>query len=235
MSVYILNGEGKPRIVVVKATNTYVSVGATTFTATSVVEAGSPSLVGIVAGQRITSFQVIGGQPNKPVYAKILSVDDPTDKIVVDEWIGGTPTNSQIFTVNGWVIDLPRTQEMTERFTPDTLIHSLWRSRKAVKQYGWLYLCVLDYAQYIAGETLRDMQQALNLTANDKLILIPRADVPQFQYNVFFSEPIELSKYGLSKGYRKAQFVFEGKEGLGSFPIISGYGSSYATNYGINL
>lgn len=229
-STQVINGVGKPRLIVIKGT-LYTSAGATTFTSTTVTEGGSPDLSPLRVGHRVTSFVVSSGKPNKPVFAKILSVDDVNDIITVDEWIGGTPTNAQPIVVDGFVMDLPRCQEMTEVFTPDNLIHKLYRRRKDTKFYGWGYRCTLDYSAYATGDMFLDLIPGLNLGENDRLVLIPRKDVPQFQYNVYFADPINLSLYGKSPGYRKPVFAFESKENLASFPIVAGYGSQFGVNY----
>ena len=131
-------------------------------------------------------------------------------------------------------IDLPRCQEMTEVFTPENLIHKLFRRRKSAKQYGWSYKCILDYSTYATGDMLDDLRPALNIKDGDRLILIPRRDAPEFQYNVYFAEPISLSLFGKSAGYRKPVFVFDAKEMVASFPIRDGYGTHYGTLYGNN-
>ena len=232
-STRIINGVGLPRLIVVKGM-IYTSAGATTFASASVSEAGSPDLSALQAGHRVTSFVVSAGHPNKPVFAKILSVDDVNDIISVDEWIGGTPTNNQPIVIDGFVIDLPRCQEMTEVFTPDNLIHKLYRRRKDTKFYGWGYRNILDYSTYATGNMLTDLFPGLNLGETDRLILVPRKDAPGFQYNVYFADAINLSLYGKSPGYRKPVFAFEAKEIVASFPIVLGYGSSYGINYSNN-
>ena len=78
------------------------------------------------------------------------------------------------------------------------------------------------------------LQPALNLGENDSLVLIPRKDAPEFQYNVYFADAINLSLYGKSRGYRKPVFVFDSKELIASFPIRDGYGTHYGTLYGNN-
>lgn len=239
-STRVINGVGKPRLIVL-ADVQYMSTGATTYTATDVTEAGTPALVaaGVKIGQRISSFQVISGQPNKPIYGKITNIDDVTDKISVDAWKGGTPTNGQAFTVDGFVIDLPRCQEMTEIFGPDYLLHPLYGGDEGTKEetkfQGWEYRCVLDYSKFSTGDMLVDLQPALNRKSGDRLILVPRVDAAEFQYNVRFVDAISLSKYGRSAGYRKPVFVFKSKENLASWPIQSGYGYGYAQAYGTQL
>jgi hypothetical protein len=232
-STKVINGVGLPRLIVIKGT-IYTSAGATTFTSNSVTEAGSPNFGALQAGHRVTSFVVSAGHPNKPVYAKILSVDDVNDIIVVDQWIGGTPTNNQPIVVDGFVMDLPRCQEMTEVFTPDNLIHKLYRRRTNTKFYGWGYRNILDYSTFATGDMFLDLAPGLNLGETDLLILIPRKDAPQFQYNVYFADAINLSLYGKSPGYRKPVFAFQAKEDVASFPIVLGYGSGYGINYSNN-
>jgi len=229
-----INGIGLPRLILISDT-VYTSGSGTTYTSTTVTETGSPVLSAIVAGMRISSFAVIAGQPDKPVYAKVVSKDDTSDIITVDEWIGGTPTNGQIYVVDGWIVDLPRTQEMTEEFDPDQIVHQLYRGRVKTKFYGWKYRCILDYSKYILADTMVAMRPMLSAKTTDRLILIPRRDVPGFNYNVYYDDMIALTKFALQPGYRKIGFAFAGKELLASFPIISGYGFGYAQNYGTQL
>jgi len=232
-STKVISGVGLPRLIVVKNT-IYTSAGATTYTSSSVSEAGSPSLSALRVGHRITSYVVIGGdKPNKPVFGKITAIDEANDVITVDSWIGGTPTNGQTFIVDGFVVDLPRCQEMTEIFTPDQLVHKLRRSRKETKFYGFDYQCILDYSAYATGDMFYDLLPALNLKQDDRLILIPRRDAPRFQYNVFFAESISLSLYGKTPGYRKPVFVFQTKESVATWRMVKlGYGTHHGTDYG---
>jgi hypothetical protein len=232
-STQVINGVGLPRIIVVKEA-IYTSAGATTYTSTSVIEAGTPDLSALRVGHRITSFVVIGGdKPNKPVFGKVTAIDDVNDIISVDSWIGGTPTNGQVFVIDGFVIDLPRCQEMTEIFTPDQLIHKLRRSRTETKFYGWGYQCILDYSTYATGDMFYDLLPAFNLKQDDRLILIPRRDAPRFQYNVYYAESISLSLYGKTPGYRKPVFVFQGAENVATWRMVKlGYGTHFGTDYG---
>ncbi len=170
-----------------------------------------------------------------PTYAKITAVNQTTNTITVDEWTNGTPTNNQALVLKGWIADLPRTQEMTEEFSPDILVHNVWRSRKITKHYGWFYRCTLDYSRYIAADTLLDLKPMLAMRTTDELILIPRRDAPEFQYPVYFGSSVSISRFGRSPGYRKGAFVFEGKYPLSSWPLIDGYGTNYANNYGTSL
>jgi hypothetical protein len=173
-------------------------------------------------------------------YAKVLEVDDVTDTITVDAWVNGTPSNGQKFFVDGWVIDLPYTKELTESFAPDVLEHSLFRGDSGAEivteHRGWKYEATLDYSAHIAADVLFQLAPALSLGLNDELYLVPRHDKPQIIYRVYFKEKIELSLFGIAGGHRKVKFVFAGKENVPSFPMaIEGYGFGYAAAYGLQL
>jgi hypothetical protein len=218
--------------------DTYESTGNTTYTTTSVTESGSPSLVSIHANMRISS-KVVTGSLEEITWAKVLGVNDSTDMIVVDSWSNGTPTNNQKFRIDGLICDLPRCQEMTEFRQQDILKHSLYRgdsgSKVKVKYRGYKYQCKLDYSKFASGDFLYDLMELISPQPNDQFVLIPRRDIPQLQYNVYFEEGFELSRYGKSPGYRKPVFVFNGCENIADLSFRDGYGKSYATAYGTGL
>ncbi|MCI0708205.1 MAG: hypothetical protein L0Y80_12075 [Ignavibacteriae bacterium] len=213
-STKIINGVGTPRLLVVHQTALFSS-SSTTFTSDSVTFGGAPDLSAFKAGQRLRSWNVVSGV-GKESYGKITAIDNTAKKITVDVWSLGTPTNSQFAYIDGWVIDLPRTQKdgLREYFQVLQLIHELYRNRSASRFQGWGYRCELDYSQYIAGETLADISPGLNLHETDRLILIPRRDAPGFQYNVHYQEGQEilLALYGKSVGYKGPVFAFKSKD-----------------------
>ena len=227
-------GTGRPRVIVITPT-IYTSSGATTFTATSVVEAGTPALVdgGVKVNQRITSFKVISGQPDKPVWAKITAVDDATDTITVDSWIGGTPTDAQTIIVDGWIADLPTSERLQETYAPDYLIHKIWRGKKDSIFYGWEYKCEIDYSTNVFGDVLMSLQHHFTKESNKRMILIPRVNNPELQHNVIYEGEIELIKS--RNGYKGFKLNYVGTELEASLQMYSGYGTAYATNYGICL
>jgi len=230
-----INGSGKPRILVIKATAAYTSDGSTTFSATGVTLGGGVSLTAVQAGMRAMSYVVRASKPNLQVYGRITAVNDATDEITVAEWVGGTPTNGQLVFVDGYVIDLPYCQALTETYSPDQLVHNLYRSRKASRFYGWKYSVTLDYSQWISADTLIALQQALNLSEGDSLILVPRVDNAGVQYNVIYNGDISISRFGIAPGHKGVMLAFSGKENV-AWPIpTSGYGFGYGTNYGEQL
>lgn len=235
-----INGSGKPRLLV-NSDNAYASVPAnSSYTATTATESGGVSLLAVRANMRISSmYDPGGGWPLKQCYARVVSVNDSTDTITVDAWYPATPSNGQGFNVDGFVVDLPYCQELTETFEPDYLTHELYRGDEGIevttKFRGWKYTCSLDYGRYMgAGEYLK-LRPALQTTTNKGMILIPRADQPRFNYVVYFDETVELSRFGLAPGYRKSVFVFRSVRNLPSWPLIDGYGTGYGENYGTQL
>ncbi|MFI5250793.1 MAG: hypothetical protein ACHQQQ_00050 [Bacteroidota bacterium] len=171
-------------------------------------------------------------------YAKILSVDTTVESapvIIIDRWSNGVPQNGSIFSVDGYIADLPRCGEMTEAHTPYGLVHNLYRGRKSSKQFGWTYRCAFDYSKYFSADAVLALIEQLNIGPDDSLILIPRNDAPEYQYNVFYKDDIQVSLFGRSPGYRKVILSFEGME-LQSFPKpLTGYGAAYGWNYGVGL
>jgi hypothetical protein len=235
-TIPMATGSGKPRLVIGEAIS-YTSAGTTTFSSTTATDSSLPSPSGIRVNQRISSFVVIAGQPNKPTFAKVLSVAGTT--VTVDAWTAGTPTAAQAWTIDGWVIDLPYCYEMTERFEPDNLVHALYGGsngdRLDTEFRGWKYQCTLDYSKYMSGDTLLSLASAFRRDTLKSMILIPHADTPQYQYNVYHAAAIEVGRYGKNLGHRKPVFTFAGKENVASWPILDGYGSAYATDYGNHL
>ena len=232
-SVAMATGSGKPRLVIGEAIG-YISGATTTFTATTATDAALTGAAGIRANARISSFVIISGQPSKPTFAKVLSVAGTT--VTVDAWTQGVPTNGQTWTIDGWVIDLPYCYDMTERFEPDNLVHTLYNGDNGsimdVKFRGWKYQCTLDYALYVSGDVILSLAPAFRRDTLKTMVLIPHADQPQYQYNVYHGAPIELARFGKNLGHRKPVLVFIGKENVASWPVINGFGMNYATVYG---
>ena len=210
----------------------FVSAG----TGGTVKRLGDAEVNGIVEGMMLeATFTDIDNNIDEHNYAKVTGTEG--NKILIDEWTFGTPATDVVFRITGWIIDLPRCQELTEYFTPDTLIHHLYLSKIDVEERGWFYKAELNYAQHIWGQTLLDAKRLFNTQLNTSLILLPRKDAPEFQYNVFFDPQaaIQLAMLGDSMGHRKVTLVFIGKETINNFPILEGYGTGYGNNYGNEL
>ena len=237
-AIRTINGKGTPRVitetdVVLQSTNVSFFVdGNGRYVADF---SSNPDPVDAVqAGMRLSSVAVISGQPNKPIYARITAVDEGNYLLYLDAWVPTVPAGTSTAQVDGWVIDLPHCQEITETFEADQNIHNLWRNRIVSKFFGWKYSCVLDYSGYIKPDTIVDARYMLSKDTNESMILIPHKDKPEFQYNVIFDQPINISPFGIAPGYRKLIFGFKGRETVATLPIAAtGYGFGYATNYGV--
>lgn len=190
---------------------------------------------GIAPNMRLRSG-VVSGSLTETAYARITAVDDTNNILTVDSWVGGTPTGGQIGVIDGWVADLPRCQALKESFTPDQIVHAIYRAKKSVKRYGYSYACTMDYSKYVSGDTLLLLQAMLSPKKNDRLVVVPRVDSPEYQYNVFITNTIELELYGQGLGHRGFQIQLQGTEPLAAFPMISsGYGFGYGQSYGDQL
>jgi len=188
-------------------------------------------------GMRIASRLVTAGSSDREVYAKVKTVDDILNVITIsdDGWVYGQPTNGQAFSVDGWVIDLPYSEELLETFSPDLLEHNLYRSRIVSKFFGWKYRASVDYSTRILADTLIDMEPALNIERDDKIVLIPRADKPGYNYNCVYGGDISVARYGQSPGHKGFIVSFKGTENV-AWPIPrSGYGFQTGEAYGIGL
>lgn len=190
---------------------------------------------GIVPNMRVRG-SLVAGALSETVYAKIMAIDDTNGILTVDSWIGGTPTNGQTIVIDGWVADLPRCNSLRESFTPDQIVHQVYRARKSVKRYGYIYSVELNYSVYVSGDTLLLLRPMLSPKKNDRLVVIPRIDVPEYQYNVYMSNSVELELFGEGLGHRGFRMVLEGTESIPDLPMnSSGYGFSYGSSYGDQL
>lgn len=180
----------------------------------------------------ITKYSV--GDLQYECHAKVTAITD-YQTLVIDEWRGGIPTNGEILYADGWIADLPRTNNLVETFIPETLVHHLYFRHKDFKHYGWNYECFLDYSQYISGDTLNLIHEHFAIGEGDKLILIPRTDEYGFQYNVGLSDSFNLQMIGDGQGYSGFSLKLFGTELVHNLGIISGYGYGYGENYGIQL
>jgi hypothetical protein len=182
--------------------------------------------------------RIVVDMAERVTYAKILSIDtgnDSAPSIIIDAWNNGIPSDGSKFIIDGFIADLPRCAELTEMHSPYSLTHHLYRGRKNSKQFGWSYRCALDYSKYLSADTILALMEQLNIGPDDTLILIPRSDAPEYQYNVFYKDDINVSMFGLSPGYRKIVLSFEATE-LQCFPKpYIGYGAGYGWSYGEQL
>lgn len=175
-------------------------------------------------------------------YAKVVSLDVPANRYYVDAWVGGTPTNGIVAAADGWIADLPRTLKggLTEIFDPLVTIHKKFRNRRGVKKWGYQYAARLDYEQRFTPDDFFELRYVLqqNLDGEvETMILIPRRDVPGFNYQVYLDEPFDVILHEAQKYHKGISFMFEGREPVAapSHILFGGYGTGYGQNYGIQL
>jgi hypothetical protein len=182
----------------------------------------------------VVVWEYDGGLPLNEVHGKIASITDDNN-FVVDEWRGGTPTNGSTIDLKGFVADLPRTNQLIERFTPGFLMHRLYRNRLFTKHKGFEYLCTLVYDQYVSGDTLLLLSEHFNMSETDSLILIPRIDEYGNQYNVYIANSFDLGMLGKGEGYSGFRLELPSKELVHNLDTLEGYGYGYGENYGEQL
>jgi hypothetical protein len=234
-----LSGTGATRLVLVQAgTAIYTSTGTTTYGDTTVQEtSGSPDLSDLRVGMRIWSIDT-APDPDVICWGRISAIDDGTDTITLTEdWWPQNPTNNQVFTIDGWVMDLGVPKEITQTFTPHQLIHNLYRGRVENKFFGWKYGAVLDYSDHVFDDILVEMLPATHFIKDtDTLHLYPHKDKSSISYPVIFNGPTSFTPFGYTSGHKKVSFSFSGTDLESAWPIPTvGYGFDYGNNYGFQL
>lgn len=189
-----------------------------------------PEELEIIAGMLIESIAIgVDEEVEELVYAKITEVVDQT--IFVDEWIGGKPANGTRCRITGYIADLPSPKKNYPEFTPDSLVHKLWKSRKEVEEYGYFVKLILDFSHLFYGDNFYDLRHALNKDEGIvQTVIIPRRDVPSISYNVIMSPdtPMKIVMRGQGRSHKDFIMVFEGSETVADMiHVIAGYGSGY--------
>lgn len=240
----VITGTGKPRLIREMTSAIFTSSANTTYTATSVTDTSGLSSV-IALGMRVRAKVITTvSSVNYEVlaYAKITSVDLTNKVLTVDEWIGGTPTNAQAFTVDGWIADLPRALEdgLVETFDPQPLVHRLWLGHKATKDRGYDYSARISWSKRATPDMFFELRNIMTqqITGSDEtLILIPRVDKPGISYRVYIDTEFSIKLAPNKKYYTGFELEFTGKDRIATPPhfLWNGYGTAYGTLYGTRL
>jgi hypothetical protein len=188
----------------------------------------SPAFItrGLSIDTRLSGVTSLG----EDTWARIDEITSETE-LSHTGWSNGVPTGT--VTINGYIIDLPRCNRMLMKFQPQSIVKNLWRYRKKETFEGYWLTVTCDYSSYISGSTLQSLKKILNRLITDSMILTPRLDKPQFNYNVIMPTGFDMELQG-TEGHKGIQFVFESTE-LVSFPTGGGYGFGYGKNYGHQL
>lgn len=236
------SGVGLPRVIreIDSGDSDYfLTTGVPTYTSTTCVDTVALD-ARVRVGRRIRALQLNTGFAGKIVYGKIMAIDAGTKTITVDQWIGGTPSASQLYTIDGYIADLPRAEKIVETFTPDVLVHNVWRSRKTAKLYGYNYMVEVMYDSWISPDALYDLRECFRFQLegdDDNIIFIPHIDKWGINYNVYLANPFIFSLTADQKGHKGFKIVFNAKENVSRTPQFqySGYGYEYANDYGYQL
>jgi hypothetical protein len=115
------------------------------------------------------------------------------------------------------------------------LVHSLYGGDEGGKLdskfRGYKYSISLDYSSYASADMLMQLRPILGAGKDDRVILVPRIDAPQFQFNVMLTSAFTLSKRR-NEGYKRPIFAFKSKENVLCYGTIDGHGTNYGQNYG---
>jgi len=143
------------------------------------------------------------------------------------------PTTNPVSTVL-----LPYCEKQTLTFDLLYVSHNVQRGIKASGYGVILKKAVLDYSGYLDGQTLLDMIKAFQVAdigydSAKTIVLVPRSDAPQIQYNVKWANSIDFGLIfqagGDAVGHSDVVFEFEGLDLEPTIPIVTLF---YGTNYG---
>lgn len=211
------------------------------YSATSIVDDATLATT-IKVGHRVRAVVNNSGFAGTLAYAKITAINSGAKTLTVDEWIGGTPTANNKYIIDGWIADLQRTLDngLVETFEPDVLVHNLFRSKKSTKQFGYKYSATLNFDAYSSPDMLFDMRDVVRfntLGTDETVILIPRKDKYQYNYNVFLSGDLSFGIHPSETGHFGLVLEFTGKNNVAIPPqfFFAGYGMGYGTVYGTGL
>lgn len=137
-------------------------------------------------------------------------------------------------------INLPYCEKLTETFTPVAIIHKVQGGKLALK-IGYEYSCSLNYAGYVDGQTLLDLQPILSIStpqegnSGTRVVLVPRVDAIGRNFNVLLVDSLSLSAIMPDVGHEGFVLKFDGLDLLGSIPMKrTGYFSNYGGRVWVN-
>ena len=236
------SGVGLPRIIrEIPSTDSdwFFTTGTPTYTATTCVDTVALDAK-VRVGRRIRAVKNNTGFAGTISYGKITAIDAGTRTITVDSWIGGTPTATNKYAIDGYIADLPRAEKIVETFTPDALVHNLWRSKKSTKLYGYNYAVDVLYENWISPDDLYNLRECFRFQlegSNDNIIFIPHVDKWGINYNVYLANPLIFSLTPDMKGHKGFKISFIAKQNVCRPPQLNfgGYGYEYGQDYGYQL
>lgn len=247
MATNVIHGTGKPRIGIATEVIHTNAITAVTDNPTSDVVQLTNAITGGLAGLdeeyglvnallwSYTSADVL-------TWAKILSFTDTAGHfLTVLSWENGIAANGKDCFIQGYRLDLPYCQRLTEIWTPDFIVQKLYNGNIHRRKRGFYYAASLDYAGYAHKDTIQLFRQLLRINATE-IYFYPRQDNTALVYKVDLSPESEivLNQIQQHAGHRSFIINLIGVERLTEVPlydpeISGGYGDDYGTAYGTGL
>ena len=242
MADYVIHGTGKPRIIISTTTpihtNTVKAVVSLVLELNSAVDLAALDLTYGLVNAVVYSTNSSG----QSTHGKILSFSETAgDFLTVESWSNSTPKVGDACWIQGYQLDLPYCQKLSEGWIPDSKYTKLYGGKIHRKKRGFYYFASLDYSNYIDKETLLLFRQLLRMNTQS-IIFYPRKDNTAISYNVDISSDSEilLSQIQHHLGHRNFAINLVGVERLTEIPVddgdvSGGYGDDYGINYGVGL
>ena len=134
-------------------------------------------------------------------------------------------------------VTLPYCEKLTETFTPVQTLHYVQSGVLADKK-GYTYKATLSYEEHLDGQVLASLQEMFNVGDEGEgrkrqIVLIPRVDALENNYNVFLAESINVGIIPNNVGHRDVVFIFQGTDIEPTVPTVTeGYGTHYGSYNG---
>ncbi len=228
----VLNGIGKPEIIVQQDTYIYNSTGATTYgvaDGVNYVEETGASYPDTVAVGGVVHAKSAAEERT----ASILSIDGI--RLYVSAWSDETaPSNGDGFRIKDIRLILP-IAAITEIYRPVKMQQKNQFGTVFTIDKGFDYFAVLDYSQIVYGGMIKGIESVLAISPDENvnLVLIPYTDEQRVQRPVNLIGDITLLKLAQKHGHLNFRLEFEGKERYANVPTFgTGWGFIYATAWG---
>lgn len=237
----VIHGTGKPRFFIktdiretgkiVSATSTTAVVSLNNFTDLEEYD----RLYGLIGCILWTK-----NNADEETYGIILNYINNTDTVIVKEWTKGNPDVDKDIVLKDIVIDLPYCEQLTESWTPDSIVKKRLNGKLNKKKKGFYYSASLNYSSFIKADVLSKLRHLFRIDTKE-IIFYPRRDNQKVNYLVDIDDDtlelfqlkhhqghggIIINVIGLNR-YSEAQ-IYE-------ITSLSGYGYDYGSNYGIGI
>lgn len=242
MADNVIHGTGKPRISITSLTpihsNAVKSVVGLVLELNVAVDLANLDLLHGLVNAVVYSTNSSG----QSTYGKIVSYSETGGEyLTVESWSNSAPKVGNACWIQGYIIDLPYCQKLTESWFPDFIYTKLYGGKIHTNKRGFYYVASLDYSGYAHKNTVLLFRQLLKKNTGS-VTFYPRVDNNAIAYKVELSPETEitLSQIQQHAGHRNLIINLVGVERLSEIPIYDGsvsggYGDDYGTNYGVGL